>query len=381
MIRSCCKNSPTLLVATTSYAGMGPYVASIVNSFDPNDNVRFFLVEDDSHYYTKNVKKSLLHLCDIIHLQMSKVMTLMNLTIHPRYFFSDKLKSVTLRNNIRIIHSLTSFHDPSFIKWHRNNRNGIFILTVHDLRQHESKKVFYKEFRQNIFFNRMEKCIKTTSDLITNSKSQSELLKDLFPQKAVSLLPFPTLITESISKGKLECPELKGIRDYILFFGRVEKYKGIDILLKAFLASNINRPLVIAGKGEFEGKIKTSNIIYIDRYINDEEIRSMYENARYVVYPYISATQSGVLSVASFFKKPMVLSDIPFFKETASGNSGVVFFKSNDIASLSMAIKTIEQKDTTEIISMSEASGDLYSKEYSESSYRTKLLTTYENVI
>ena len=31
-----------LIVATTSYAGMGPYVSGIVNTFLPNDDVYYF---------------------------------------------------------------------------------------------------------------------------------------------------------------------------------------------------------------------------------------------------------------------------------------------------------------------------------------------------
>ena len=369
------ERSTILLVATTSFAGMGPYVVSIVNSFHRDDNVRFFLVEDDSHYYTNNVKKELLDKCEIIQQHMNKIMTLINLTIYPKYFFRYRLKSIVRDYNISMIHCLTSFHDPSFVKWFE--RKGKFILTVHDLIQHESKKAFYKEIRQNIFFNRMQKCITHTSYLITNSKSQSEKLKELFPNKRTTLLPFPTLITESIAKGGQVCPELKGLKDYILFFGRIEKYKGVNILLKAYLTSKSNLKLVIAGKGEFENKVNSSNIIYIDRYIKDEEIRTMYENAKYVVYPYISATQSGVLSVASFFRKPMILSDIPFFQETVGSNKAAIFFKSNDFASLSESIKSIEFAN---INMMETESKTLYLTEYSESSYRAKLLTYYNEI-
>ena len=39
----------TLIVATTSYAGMGPYVSEIVNTFSPQEDVYFFFhdYEDD----------------------------------------------------------------------------------------------------------------------------------------------------------------------------------------------------------------------------------------------------------------------------------------------------------------------------------------------
>ena len=49
------------------------------------------------------------------------------------------------------------------------------------------------------------------------------------------------------------------------------------------------------------------------RFIKDSEVRDLFSRAAVVVYPYISATQSGVTSIASYFDKPMVLSDLPFW--------------------------------------------------------------------
>ncbi len=75
----------------------------------------------------------------------------------------------------------------------------------------------------------------------------------------------------------------------------------------------------------------------------------------------------------------MILSDIPFFQETAGGNDGVIFFKSNDVKSLSYAMENMQEMDYLKIKHMEVASEYLYSKEYSESSCRTKLLTIYDN--
>ena len=47
-----------LIVATTSYAGMGPYVSEIVNSFLPEDNILYFFCEYEDHYFEKNVKNN-----------------------------------------------------------------------------------------------------------------------------------------------------------------------------------------------------------------------------------------------------------------------------------------------------------------------------------
>lgn len=366
----------TLLIATTSYAGMGPYVASIVNSFSPEDNVRFFLVEDNRKYYTSNIKEELKPHCRIIQCQNGKLKTLLNLTVHPSYYFHNELKSIVTENEISTIHCLTSFHDPAFIKWF--NDRGKFILTVHDLEQHESNKAFFKEIRQNIFFNRMSKCISLAKYLVTNSKLQYDVLNNKYSDKQLFYIPFPTLITKAIANGNKECPEIKGISDYILFFGRIEEYKGLSILIQAFAKAQINETLVIAGKGNFVGKVSSPSIIYIDRYIDDEEIRDLYEKSKYIVYPYISATQSGVLSVASYFHKPMLLSDIPFFKESIKGYECGIFFKSKDIDSLADAMKEMNNADLRD---MSLQSCKLYENEYSQYSYKNNLTNIYNNLI
>ena len=49
----------TLIVATTSYAGMGPYVSEIVNTFSPEDDVWYFFHDYEDEFFKKNVKKEL----------------------------------------------------------------------------------------------------------------------------------------------------------------------------------------------------------------------------------------------------------------------------------------------------------------------------------
>lgn len=361
-----------LLVANTSYAGMGPYVASIVNSFEPEDGVRFFLVEDNGEYYQKNIKKELLPFCTFFRIKKNKIRTLINLTIQSKCLFHNQLKKEVEKYEINCVHCLTSFHDEKFVKWF--NRRGRFIMTVHDLIQHESKKAFYKEFRENVLFKRMTRCISSSKYLVTNNSSQFEMLIDQFPDKKVAEMSFPTLVTDYILSGNAICVELSNEKDYILFFGRIEEYKGLKLLVEAYLSANPQRKLVIAGKGDFPGKITHPNIIYLNRYIDDSEIKALYENALYVVYPYISATQSGVLSLASFFKKPILVSDITFFKETIGNSKCAIFFKSGDVDSLSDAIK---QMETSDFQRMSEASEKLYYDIYSSKNYKESLIRFY----
>lgn len=364
-----------LLVANTSYAGMGPYVASIVNSFEPEDGIRFFLVEDDSKYYSKNIKESLRPFCTFFHSKANKLRTLLNLTVKPKSLYNKELKVTVEKYDINRIHCLTSFEDIEFIKWF--NGRGESMMTVHDLRQHEAKKAIHKVFRENILFKRILKCFDLSKVLLTNSSSQYDALKSIYPDKTIMKFPFPTLITKTIECGDCKCPELIGEEQYILFMGRIEEYKGLKYLVNAFISSNNPRKLVIAGKGDFDGKINHPNIIYINRYILDEEIKDLYENAAYIVYPYISATQSGVLSVATFFKKPIIVSDLPFFRETLEDSKCALYVKPGDESSLSNALNEIENSNLSD---MAYESGKLYEMVYSSKNYKDYLLKIYNKL-
>ena len=366
--------SNILLLATTSYAGMGPYVASIVNSFDATDNVFFFLVEHDEMYYSRNIKKELLPKCKIFHSHLTKIKTLLNITIYPRSGYYNELKGFCIQNNINTMHCLTQFSDSSFIRWF--HKRGKVIITVHDLIQHESKKSFLKEFRENVIFKRVKKSIEICQYLVTNSESQFSKIRKTYPEKDAFYSPFPTLITDAIANGNKIPEEINNEKDYILFFGRIEEYKGLSILLEAYLKSGVKEKLVIAGKGDFAEKKEHPNIIYINRYIADEEIRPLYLNAKYVVYPYISATQSGVLSVASYFGKPMILSNVPFFIESIGDNESSLFFEAGDSSALSESLKKISSMDLSK---MAEQSKQLYKEKYSDLALKKALHKIYQD--
>ena len=76
-------------------------------------------------------------------------------------------------------------------------------------------------------------------------------------------------------------------------------------------------PLVIAGSGEFspaekellDSIARRSDVHVVNRWLSDAEISSLVAAARFVVLPYNSATQSGVIPLASAFGTPAIASD------------------------------------------------------------------------
>ena len=118
--------------------------------------------------------------------------------------------------------------------------------------------------------------------------------------------------------------------DYLLFFGRIDKYKGVGDLLKAYQLAKEALPLVIAGNGtlsdEEQSVLKnTDNVTLINRYIADGEMKWLFANATTVVLPYIEATQSGVIPIAYYYSKPVIVSNVPGLTQfVIDGNTGFI---------------------------------------------------------
>ena len=102
---------------------------------------------------------------------------------------------------------------------------------------------------------------------------------------------------------------------FVLFFGRLEKYKGIDHLLSAFEQldshDSVKYRLILAGPGKlsslWSGDLPANATLY-NRRIGDEEAVNLFSRCSLVVLPYTDATQSALVAAAYYFKKPVIVS-------------------------------------------------------------------------
>jgi glycosyltransferase involved in cell wall biosynthesis len=114
---------------------------------------------------------------------------------------------------------------------------------------------------------------------------------------------------------------------YLLFFGFIRNYKGLDLLLKAFADKRLrDKKLKLIVAGEFYESevpyrtiVKESglekDVIFFNRFINDDEVKHFFCSADLVVQPYKSATQSGVTQIGYQFEVPMLVTDVGGLKE------------------------------------------------------------------
>lgn len=128
-------------------------------------------------------------------------------------------------------------------------------------------------------------------------------------------------------KDALSKLNLNSEDSYLLFFGFIRAYKGLDLLIEAYSDKRLrNRKLKLIVAGEFyedatpyKDMVKKNNleneVIFFDHFIRDDEVPVFFSAADLVVQPYKSATQSGVTQIAFYFEKPMLVTDVGGLRE------------------------------------------------------------------
>lgn len=168
--------------------------------------------------------------------------------------------------------------------------------------------------------------LKACHGFITMSRAVQQDLEQFEPKKPSLYLPHPLYDNFGPSETKAEACAALGLDptyNYILFFGFIRAYKGLDILLKAMVEHKLkqlpNLKLLIAGEfyedaAPYRQLIQDlglqDQLVLKTDFIPNAEVRHYFCAADLVVQPYKHATQSGVTQVAYHFDKPMVVTKV-----------------------------------------------------------------------
>ena len=313
-----------LFIATEYAAGMRPYADTIIHSlWQQGDHVLIVAKDDTVKHDFDDLPADSVTWVDY---PVSKLKKLA-FRFRPSRLIR-KIEELVTEHGLQLIYCLTGELVLAG-SCKRLQRLAPLLYTIHDAVGHDSKfdgLVSWLKHHLLVAWPQ-SRLIRMTRYQVTNSKPQQQLVKERYPYHKVYYAPFPTLVTDAIASGDTRVPELEGAADgYILFFGNLQLYKGVHLLYDAYLSHPElqRRPLVIAGSGYiyFKREADEPCVTFINRFIDDNE----------------AATQSGVVSIASYFGKPMVLSDLPFFKQTCESSEGIEFFTTGDSESLAAAI-------------------------------------------
>jgi len=198
----------------------------------------------------------------------------------------------------------------------RKNNHSIIICLADNIIPHEHRPG--DRVLTNYFMQRIDGLIAMSQSVLKDGNS---FRKDL-PQ---GFCPHPIFdnygekLSFEQAKQKLELdPNIR----YLLFFGFIRDYKGLDLLISAFADERLRKfPVKLLVAGEYYSSpepylklIQENNLEeWIEmrtEFIPDDQVNLYFSASDMVVQPYKSATQSGVTQIGYHFNKPMLVTNV-----------------------------------------------------------------------
>jgi glycosyltransferase involved in cell wall biosynthesis len=143
--------------------------------------------------------------------------------------------------------------------------------------------------------------------------------------------------------------------ELVLFFGRIQQYKGLDVLLRAMTALPATIRLAIAGPGTLEPDVQQkvaalgSRVELHNKYLDDAEVAALMQRASVVALPYKHATQSSVPAIAAAFGCPVVASALGHFVEEVPQLGGLLVAPGDPTALAAALAKVLAARPLAQI--------------------------------
>lgn len=225
------------------------------------------------------------------------------------------------------------------------------VLGIHDVLPHSTR------FSLSDFLDRKTRnlSIWCHRNFLTYSSNQHELLKSVFKKDSYMVgMSCKYMGDSSLSPDNIE----SSVR--LLFFGAIQVYKGLDLLISAMETLRqkgvSNLSLTIAGRGDYwsqcEALIKTKEMFNLNiRFVETSEVPDLMCSHHFLVLPYRDATQSGPLATAVAYELPIIAPNFGCFAETLSKESAVLY----EQGTLEGALQRVARMSTQEYSSLKKA--------------------------
>ncbi len=252
---------------------------------------------------------------------------------------SKKIKAFAKINHFDLIHTTTSCKTALFLApylWKFPHT----LFTVHDPISHNRISLFDEILRRKMFYNANKNLLLLSRALLEQFCQRYHIDCNRIYFSSLSVYDMLTRYT----------PPENEYGEYVLFFGRIEKYKGVDLLINAYEKSDLPSngvKLIVAGKGSvnYDDSNLPKNVVLINRFVENDELAGLIRNCKYVILPYLSATQSGCVMSAFAFNKPILATDVGDLPYTIENGKTGMICKANNRSALCEAMNEMEHAD------------------------------------
>ena len=269
-------------------------------------------------------------------------------SINPFNWIKIGFELKNMRPDLLLFRFWTPFMGPCFgtiAHIVRKNGHTKIHALIDNAIPHEAK--FTDKIFSKYFYAAVDKFV------AISQKVKSQLEKQTTKSVVYSPHPIYDIYGEKVDK--------KIARDYfqlnleqkvVLFFGFIREYKGLDLLIES-MKSNPDVKLIVAGefyidsKPYFELAEKlgvSSQILWKNQFIADDEIKYYFSAADAVILPYKNATQSGITQIAYHFNTPMIATNVGGLEDFVKDGE-VGFLVNPDMESIAKGIRRFYEED------------------------------------
>lgn len=158
----------------------------------------------------------------------------------------------------------------------------------------------------------------------------------------------------------------------VLFFGRINPYKGADNLLEIVrLCPSIQFDVVGRVDPQMQGVVdqlaQEKNVKLNNDYVADTEMRNAFINSDWVIVPYNSASQSGIIIDAYKYGRPVIAFAVGAIPEQIDDNKSGFLIEAGNNQKFAAKLKETMQLSTEQYDVMSRDAYQYGSKKYAAS--------------
>ena len=240
-------------------------------------------------------------------------------SINPFNWIRVGLKIRKERPDLLIFKFWIPFMGPCFgtiARIARSNKHTRVLTIIDNLIPHEKR--IGDRWLTNYY-------VKASDAFVAMSKSVLEEIDQFTKKKPRLFSPHPIFDNFGKRIPKEEAIENLGLSSqfrYILFFGFIRDYKGLDLLIEAFADSRFrDLPVKLIIAGEYYSDSQkyldliaahhlADDVILKNDFIPNEEVANYFCACDIIAQPYKTATQSGVTQIGFHFEKPMLVTNV-----------------------------------------------------------------------